>query len=220
MGMSQYSEQLKDLTHIRSLMEKSTKFVSLSGMTGIGIGLIALIAAAIVFIIAHTAPFQSSDIFWYFVDGLGDSENALQHARIWLYSLAILTLIVSITVGLFFTIKKTREHQVKLWTKSFRLMLLNIAIPLATGGFFCLILIRMGLPQMVAGSMLVFYGLALINGAKYTLQDVNSLGLVEIILGLFTLWLNKYGLEMWAIGFGILHIIYGAKIYLTQQTNG
>jgi hypothetical protein len=220
MGMSQYSEQLKELTHIRSMMEKSTRFVSLSGITGIAIGLIALVAAAIVFIIAKTAPFQAPDIFWDFVKGFGEEESNASNARITLYAIAIITLISSVITGLLFTIKKTKKNNIKLWTKSFRLMLLNIAIPLAAGGIFCLILINLGFAQMVAGSMLVFYGLALINGAKYTLQDVNSLGLIEIILGLFTLWINKYGIEMWAIGFGVLHIIYGAKIYFTQQDNG
>lgn len=219
MGMSQYSEQLKELTHIRSMMEKSTRFVSLSGMTGIAIGLIALAVASIVFIIAKTAPFESPEIFWNFVAGFS-GEGTTNSARIALYALAGFALVSSIITGYVFTLKKTKENNVKLWTKTFRLMLINIAIPLAAGGVFCLILINLGLPQMVAGSMLVFYGLALINGAKYTLQDVNSLGLIEIVLGLFTLWLNKYGIEMWAIGFGVLHIIYGAKIYFTQKDNG
>ena len=188
-------------------------------MTGIAIGIIAMIAAAILFIIAKTGPFQSPDIFWEYAKNFTGEHNRLDKANLFLFFLAAATLVSSIIVGLMLTVQKTKKNGLKLWSKSFRLMLLNIAIPLGAGGIFCLILINLGQAQMVAGSMLVFYGLSLINGAKYTLQDVNSLGLIEIILGLITLWMNKYGIEMWAIGFGILHIIYGAKIYFTQKDN-
>ncbi len=212
--MNQYSEQLQELTHIRNMMEKSTKFISLNGITGIAIGLIALLAAAIVFFISSTTPFQTEDIYYNYLGAFNGNE---QKASLSLYVIAGITLVLAIAVGLYFTAKKAKKNNVKLWSKTFRLMLLNIAIPLATGGVFCLILIRADLSQMVSGSMLIFYGLALINGSKYTLQDVNSLGIVEIVLGLITLWINKYGIEMWVLGFGVFHIIYGAKIYINQQ---
>lgn len=215
MGMDQYSDQLKELSHIRSMMEKSTRFISLNGITGIAIGIIALIAAALIYFISHLSPFQKEDIFWDFVENMPDQNVEL--AKIYLVVIALATLLIALITGLYFTYRKTQRNNIRLWSKSFRLMLINIAIPLATGGIFCIILIQNGAANMVAGSMLIFYGLSLINGAKYTLQDVNSLGLIEIVLGLVTLWMNKYGLEMWAIGFGIFHIIYGAKIYLNQQ---
>jgi hypothetical protein len=214
MGMSQYSDQLQELTHIRSMMEKSTRFVSLNGITGIAIGIIALLAAGLVFVISGSLPFHYEDIYFSFLDGMGGDDVTTART---LYAIAGITLLLAISVGLFFTARKTKKNNVTLWSRTFRLMLLNIAIPLATGGVFCLILIGHGMPTLVAGSMLIFYGLALINGSKYTLQDVNSLGIVEIILGIITLGMNKYGIEMWAIGFGIFHIIYGAKIYVNQQ---
>ena len=212
--MNQYSEQLQELSHIRNIMEKSTKFISLNGITGIAIGFIALLAAAIVFYLSSTPPFHSEDIYFNYLEAFDGNG---QKAALSLYIIAGITLVLAITVGLYFTARKTKKNNVRLWSKTFRLMLLNIAIPLATGGVFCLILIRADLSQMVSGSMLIFYGLALINGSKYTLQDVNSLGIVEIVLGLITLWINKYGIEMWALGFGVFHIIYGAKIYVNQQ---
>ena len=61
--------------------------------------------------------------------------------------------------------------------------------------------------------MLVFYGLALINASKYTLEDIRHLGYCEIVLGLLSAWFIGYGLLFWAIGFGVLHIVYGTIMY-------
>lgn len=213
MGMNQYTEQLEALTEIRSMMEKSTRFLSLSGATGISIGIIALISATICFIISGVMPFEQPD-FFFNVAKKGPILGLEPH--IFIVALMALTVILASAVGFYFTHKKTQENKVALWTKSFRLMAINIAIPMLTGGIFCIFLLLRGFPELVAPTMLIFYGFSLINGAKYTLQDVNSLGILEIILGLIALSVNKYGLEFWAIGFGIFHIIYGAKIYFSQ----
>ena len=216
MGMNQYTEQLEALTEIRSMMEKSTRFLSLSGATGISIGIIALVAAAICFIISGVAPFEYPDFYYY----LGSKESVLgMQPHIFILVLMGITILFSSAVGFYYTHKKTKANNVNLWTKSFRLMAINIAIPLITGGIFCIFLLLRGVPEFAAPAMLIFYGLSLINGAKYTLQDVNSLGILEIVLGLIALYVNKYGLEFWAIGFGIFHIIYGAKIYFSQSKN-
>lgn len=214
MGMDQYTEQLQALTEIRSMMQKSTKFLTLSGVTGIGIGIIALISAVICWTTAGVLPFEATDFYFPLQEKssvMGISPNTF------IFGLAAITILFSIIVGYYFTFKKTHKSGIQLWSKSFKLMLLNIAIPLATGGFFCIFLILRGVPEMVAPAMLIFYGLALINGGKYTLQDVNSLGISEILLGIIALYFNAYGLEFWAIGFGLFHIMYGAKIYFSQE---
>ena len=61
----------------------------------------------------------------------------------------------------------------------------------------------------VAPTCLAFYGLALINGSKYTLSDIKYLGLLEVALGCICLFIPGYGLLFWAIGFGALHVLYG-----------
>ena len=86
-------------------------------------------------------------------------------------------------------------------------------IPLITGGLFCLALLYHGLAGLVAPATLVFYGLALVNASKYTLHDIRNVGYCEIVLGLASLFFLGYGLEVWVIGFGILHIIYGSLMY-------
>jgi hypothetical protein len=57
----------------------------------------------------------------------------------------------------------------------------------------------------------------LINASKYTFNDIRYLGFCEIILGLGAAVYVGYGLYFWALGFGILHIIYGAMMYYKYE---
>jgi hypothetical protein len=59
----------------------------------------------------------------------------------------------------------------------------------------------------------VFYGLALVNASKYTLTDIRYLGITEIILGILNIFFLRRGLYFWALGFGVLHIIYGLVMW-------
>ncbi|MES2397617.1 MAG: hypothetical protein V4549_16525 [Bacteroidota bacterium] len=69
----------------------------------------------------------------------------------------------------------------------------------------------------MAPSSLLFYGLALINASKYTLNDIRYLGICEIVLGLIASLYIGYGLLFWAAGFGVLHIVYGAVMYYKYE---
>ncbi len=213
MGMDQYTEPLQALSDIRSMMEKSTKFVTLSGATGIVIGVIALGYATICYAIVGSFPFQEQ--FYHMqLDQIGQIAGLAPYRFIFL--LGFLTLLLAIIAGYTFTSRKTKKAGVQLWTRSFRQMVVNIAIPLGTGGVFCVALILGGALEFVAPAMLIFYGLSLINGAKYTLQDINSLGLAQVLLGVVALFIPGYGLEFWTIGFGLFHIYYGVRLYLRQ----
>ena len=98
-------------------------------------------------------------------------------------------------------------------------MLFNFMIPLITGGIFSLTLLSQGFYGFVAPATLIFYGLALVNGGKHTLNDIKYLGLSEIAVGLVALYFVGYGLLFWAFGFGILHIIYGTVMYFKYDRN-
>jgi hypothetical protein len=115
--------------------------------------------------------------------------------------------------GWFFTAQKARKRGERVWDASSRRLLWALLIPLATGGVFCLALLYWNLIAFLAPATLVFYGLALLNGGKYTLGDVGSLGLMQIGLGLLGMFVPGRGLELWAIGFGVLHILYGGWMY-------
>jgi uncharacterized membrane protein HdeD (DUF308 family) len=66
---------------------------------------------------------------------------------------------------------------------------------------------------LAPSATLVFYGLALINASKYTVRDVFYLGICEIVLGVLSMFLTGFTLLFWALGFGILHILYGTIMY-------
>lgn len=122
------------------------------------------------------------------------------------------TLILSAIAAVFFTTRKTRKQNQPLWDHQSKRLLLNLSIPLITGGVLCLMLLAKGFVGLLPPLTLIFYGLALVNGSKYTLHEIRTLGLIEIVLGLIALQYIEYGLIIWALGFGILHVVYGIII--------
>lgn len=192
-----------DLKDIKELMERSSRFISLSGLSGVFAGVYALIGAWVATVYVLPAR-QEHDL-------PGNTENLEKLPLIVMIAAAVL--ILSIATAIFFTTKNARKKNQKIWDKRSQRMLSNLAVPLVTGGLFLLILLAQGTLYLIAPAMLIFYGLALINGSKYTLNDIRYLGYMEIILGLLATWFYGNGLLFWTIGFGVLHIIYGAVMY-------
>lgn len=192
-----------DLKDIKELMERSSRFISLSGLSGVFAGVYALIGAWI----AHYLFSIQIDVVQ--ADGYV-TEMDLQTP---LLLIASAVLVLSVITAIFFTTRNAKRKNHKIWDKRSQQMLWNLAIPLIAGGVFLLILLKQGTLYLIAPAMLIFYGLALINGSKYTFNDIRYLGYCEIILGLLATWFYGNGLLFWSIGFGVLHIVYGAAMY-------
>ncbi|MBN8679099.1 MAG: hypothetical protein J0M29_12800 [Chitinophagales bacterium] len=208
--MSNAEQHLEHLAEMRSLMERSTRFLSLSGLSGVWAGLCALFGAAY-----HRMVTEAEYLNQYADILVEKSEKASRDGfEVALISTALTVLIAALAGGWFFTARKARQRGERVWDASSRRLLWALALPLITGGIFCLALLYWRLVGLLAPATLVFYGLALFNGSKYTLRDVGSLGLLEIALGLSGMFVPGYGLELWAIGFGVLHILYGAWMYV------
>jgi len=193
----------KDLQEIKSLMERSSRFISLSGLSGVFAGLYALAGAYITQ--TYWIPQRGSDHL---------EEYAAKNYNLEMLILALSILTLSILTAIFFTTRNARKKKQKVWDRLSQRMLFNLSVPLITGGIFILILLwkQMGI-YLIAPAMLIFYGLALINGSKYTLNDIRYLGYCEIALGLLATYFYGNGLLFWTLGFGVLHIIYGALMY-------
>lgn len=205
MANSSADRHLEDLQEIRSLMERSSRFISLSGLSGICAGTFALAGAFITWQYVHH---DYAGFIWNIVD---------QVPALWfLAAVACGVLLMSVVTGIFFTTRNAKRKGQKIWDASSRNLLINLAIPLIAGGLFCLVLLYHA-PALMAPATLVFYGLALINASKYTLSDIRYLGFCEIITGLFASVSPGYGLLFWAFGFGVLHIIYGAMMYFKYE---
>ena len=194
-----------DLASIRSLMERSSKFISLSGLSGILAGVYALLGAGAAYYILHVPmPFNYERVgFMYLLNILPA-----------LAAIAVAVLLASLITGLLLTYRKAKKKNQPVWGKTSRAILFNMAVPLVTGGLLILILLYRGYFGIVAPTSLVFYGLALMAAGNFTFTDVKFLGMSEIILGLTAACFPGYGLLFWAIGFGLLHIVYGIVMYL------
>lgn len=130
---------------------------------------------------------------------------------------ALLVLFASLAVAVFLSVRKARKKGLKVWDHMAKRVLVNMLVPLGAGGLFCLIMLYHGYIGLIAPAMLVFYGLALFNTSKYTYSDIRVLGLIEISLGLLSsVWVG-YGLLFWALGFGLVHIVYGIILYYKYE---
>jgi hypothetical protein len=195
----------EDLAHIRSMMERSSRFISLSGLSGVFAGLSALIGGLYVYQLFKANGTE------YFGGDYEKQYSANLVSELVLTGLIILA--VAFTFGLLFTVRKSKKYDLPIWTSATKNMLFNLTIPLLAGGIFCLALIYHEVYGLIAPATLIFYGLALINAEKYTYSDIKYLGFCELILGFISLFLIGYGLIFWIIGFGILHILYGLIMF-------
>lgn len=209
--MNETEQHLEHLAEMRALMERSSRFLSLSGLSGIWAGLCALAGAAAVYVYLEIAPLSSGSGL-YFEKAIRTLKWGMNYKSVFIL-IALLVLATALAGGIFFTTRKARRQGLKIWDATSRRLLWAVAVPLVAGGIFCLALLYWDYPGFVPPATLVFYGLALVNGSKYTLRDVEFLGLSEIALGLLGMFLLGTGLELWAIGFGLLHIFYGAWMY-------
>lgn len=202
--MKEIREYEKDIASIRTMMERSAKFISLSGLSGVLAGIYALAGAVAAYFIVHypISPFR------YRIYSIQDPDNLWK-----LLFIATAVLFASIATCLWLSQIKAKKHGLTLWNNASKTIVLNISVPLVSGGIFILIMLYSGHFGLAAPGCLLFYGIALIHGSSNTYDEIRYLGYCEIILGLIAALLPGYGLLAWAIGFGVLHIVYGAIMY-------
>lgn len=214
----QYSkEHLSDLHDIKQMMERSSRFISLSGWSGIAAGTCALAGA----FFAHNT-LQNNYYSISTSRGNDDMFFPFLLKQLWfdrLFHIALLTFIAAFVSAFIFTYLRSRKNNTPIWSTASRRLLLNVCIPMVVGGIFLLKLIENGTYALIAPGCLIFYGLALINGSKYTLGEIRYLGYCQIALGIISCWFTGLGLYFWAFGFGILHIIYGAVMWYKYERN-
>lgn len=207
-------DYLQDIHEIKNLMNKSSRFMSLSGLSGVLAGIYALIGAYFSYTIIYRDNVISKDGYRTL---LLDGESIITVVVI-----AFVAVTLSIVTGIYLNWRKAKTQNENFWNSASKRLPINFLIPLATGSFFVLFLIEKEIYAFVAPLTLVFYGLALVNASKYTLGYIRYLGLTLLVIGLFSVWFLGYGLLFWALGFGVCHIIYGAIMHLkydVKQSN-
>ncbi len=209
--MTVTEKHLQDISEIRSIMERSSSFLTLSGLSGVFAGIFALFGAAFAYWAIYIKYFEIGKV------GLINNLKPIIELEILLFADAIIVLAFALSIGFVFTWRNTKQKGLKMWDNNSKRLLINLWIPLVTGGIFGLLLIWHGYIEILAAETLIFYGLSLLNASKYTIHNIRYLGIAEIILGLITGLFANYSLLFWAIGFGVLHIIYGAIIYFKYE---
>ena len=218
--MSSESQSLLELQQIRSIMERSSRFISLSGFSGIAAGTCALAGAAVAMPYVHSG--QARQL--YAPGRTPYGPRGLQSQGWWgtvveseLFQIALATFVAAFLSAFLFTWLKSKRQGIAIWgPASYRLMA-NVTIPMVAGGVFCLKLMETGNFGLLAPTTLIFYGLALLNASKYTFPEIRYLGLAMMVLGFINCWNTGYGIYFWAFGFGVLHICYGAYMWYAYE---
>lgn len=210
--MSEQNQHLDALQDIRKMMQRSSRFISLSGLSGIAAGAWALVGAFIAYQWMNEAPEGYDD--YRRVSGVPLPRLAWN-----LSLLAVVVLLLALVSAFYFTWRRAGRDHIPMWDHSMKLLTVNLMIPLVSGGLFLLAMLQQGYWHFIAPACLLFYGLALVNGSKYTLTDIRYLGFSEILLGLINTQFPRSGLIFWALGFGVLHIVYGMVMWWKYERN-
>jgi len=205
--MDQQERSLQEIYHIKKMMERSSRFSSLSGVGAILAGVFALAGCWLA---------AKKIECWQRGDCAGQG-NGISEMLNYLLLIAGLTLAAALISTFIFTYLRLKKTGSPLWSSITIRIFWNIAIPFLAGGFFLIRVLQLGEFELVAPVCLLFYGVALVNCAKYTLSEVRYLGYAEILIGIISLWLPSYGLYFWAAGFGLFHIVYGILIWFWHE---
>ena len=213
--MNRQEASLQELHHIKKMMEQSSRFISLSGLSGIAAGVCALIGAWV------TNNFIGRNEVALTRQSINNPDSILHgdfiNSRI--LQIAFITFVAAFLSAFIFTYRRSKKTNVPIWGTTAKRLMINVSVPMIAGGIFLLALIENGVYDFIAPGCLIFYGLGVLNASKYTLPETKYLGYGEIILGLINLYFTGDGLYFWAAGFGVLHIVYGIYMWMKYERN-
>ena len=189
---------LESVNEIKELMEKSSKFISVSGIAAILAGIYALAGAYI------ATQVITSDMY------LSDTLKLMA-----IIAMAVLAA-AAVTAGILSYCKSQKTGQ-KFFSRLTYRALWNFSLPMLTGGALCISLLLHGYYDILSSVMLLFYGLTLVNVSKFTYANIAWLGYAFICLGVIDSFWEGHALLFWTIGFGGFHILYGILFYLHYE---
>ncbi|MBC7722451.1 MAG: hypothetical protein H7068_10540 [Pedobacter sp.] len=214
--MNDNKAHLESLKDIKSMMERSSRFISLSGKSGIAAGICALIGAWFANdLVSSKGEYNSIGNIISRYDGYTTTLHEYMGEK--LFTIAFFTFVAAFISAFFFTYLRSIKNRQPIWDVTAKRLMINVSVPIVVGGIFLLKMVWEGAYSFVAPGCLIFYGLALVNASKYTLSEVRYLGYGQLFLGLVSLWFTGYAMYFWAMGFGVLHIIYGFIMWVKYE---
>lgn len=206
-------DYLKDITEIKEMMNRSSQFLSLSGLSGVLAGIYALIGAYIAnsLLEKHLANSYENPND---ISGFAEMDIFLK-----MIGLAFVVLLMSILTGIVLSHRKAKKQGQHFWNSTSKRLVVNFSIPLAIGGLFSLVILYKAYYDLIVPLTLIFYGISCIQASKYTFRDVRYLGFILSFLGILAAWFTEHSVALWALGFGVFHIIYGMMMYVKYDRN-
>jgi hypothetical protein len=216
--MNEQQQTLDTLKDIRSMMDRSSRFISLSGLSGVAAGICALVGAWFANNAISDSPLRGMTRSASYRRGIAIDETGFTDTLGGqLVLIALVTFTAALASAFFFTWLRSRKTGIPLFGAVSKRVTVAVAVPLMVGGFYLLQLLKAGAVGYIAPGCLLFYGLALINTSKYTYGEIGYLGYCELVLGLISLGFQGYGIFFWALGFGVLHIVYGIYMWFKYE---
>ena len=211
--MDPLEEQLEALRDIRNMMQYSKKFDHISGKAGIVVGSLALVIVASTYWLLEISPLTPH--YYNYLYAESGKHNNVWWQLMGLYSFLLL---VATWMGYHFAIKNAVQNGSDSFATPLRHLLRSTLYPLLSGGAVCLVLLYHQQEAWLAPLSLIFYGLAMVQAGQHSFSSLVILGIALILTGLFSAVFLPYALIGWAIGFGLLHIIFGSYIYYRYKS--
>jgi hypothetical protein len=177
---------IENLSFIRSTIERATPFTAVPGWGGVAMGATALAAAPL-------AAAQDSIRGW---------------VGVWLVEAFI-----AMAIGSFAMARKARALGGALLARPTQRFLLSFTPPIAAGAILTYVLYQGGLGRALPGLWLLLYGTGVVTGGAFSVRAVPLMGLGFLALGaVAALGPESWGDPLLALGFGVLHIVFGVLI--------
>ena len=145
---------LESVNEIKELMEKSSKFISVSGLAAILAGIYALAGAYIATLVITPETYLIVTLEFMAIIALSVLAAA------------------AVTAGILSYCKSKKTGQSFFSRLTYR-ALWNFSLPMLTGGALCISLLLHGYYDILSSVMLLFYGLTLVNVSKFTLSLIH-----------------------------------------------
>jgi hypothetical protein len=178
------------LAYIRRTMESASTFTAVSGWGLMAVGLIALLAAVVAWRIATPTSLA-----------------------VW-----VPAAVLSVGATVISTGAKARIFEIPLWSGVLRKIVWVMAPALSAGAVLTYALALEGDHHLLAGTWLALYGAGVAAGGVFSVRALRTMGLLFLALGIAALLAPGWGLWLLALGFGGLHLAFGA--YLVHRHGG
>ncbi|MDX1492730.1 MAG: hypothetical protein R3253_01555 [Longimicrobiales bacterium] len=182
-----HDRAMDNLRYIRETMERSGSFTHVSGIGGVVMGLVALVAAFI-------ARSMAGDLEWL---------------AVWIVAAGICLAVAAGSMA-----RKSRAEGVSLLSGPGRKFLWSVTPSLVAGAVLTLVLAQADATGLLPGIWLLLYGSAVVTGGSHSVRPVPLMGVAFMVAGAAALlspagWGDIY----MAAGFGGLHILFGIVIW-------